>query len=83
MTRTEFETRRVEADIETTEASLSGAMVWMKRMTTELADALSDRRDHCCQTTNLTTAVADVARLGEKLAGLRSTLKILTEIKNA
>ena len=82
MTKNQFETLRVESDIETTEAMLNSAIVWLKRMTTELTEAIEFRRDHACQTTNLTTAVADVARLGEKLAGLRSTLKILNDIAN-
>lgn len=77
MTRAEYEVMRLDSEIEATEKDVSGALIWMQRMTNELVAAVENGTDHECQTQNMTSAVASVAIAAAKLRGLRVAKKMM------
>lgn len=82
MTRLEVETMMLKSDIESTREKMQQAAEWLTRRTAEMVDAIDHGYDLSCHAGNVTSAAADLAKLGERLAGLERMMTFATKVAN-
>jgi hypothetical protein len=79
MTRLEAETMILKSDIESVQESMQRAAEFLERRTAEMVEAIKHGYDLSCHAGNVTSAAADLAKLGERLAGLNRCLYFATK----
>ena len=82
MTTADFAIQFVRSDIEDSRERVESAVLWMERMSNELAEAVREGRDATCQMSNLTSAVCDLGAANATLHRYQTVLKFLEDVKN-